>query len=105
MPRLVHASTISRSVMLLTQGCALDRLNLRAHSGHSLSEKTKENLKIMINKKFEKLQSNREGKSTRKENAEVLRDDELDAVTGGGGGGDQTQLPDLEGGHTTYKKV
>jgi hypothetical protein len=43
-----------------------------------------------------------EDRSTRKG---ILRDDELNAVTGGGGGGDQTQLPDLEGGHTTLKRV
>jgi hypothetical protein len=57
---------------------------------------------IVINKKSEKLASTREDRSTRKG---ILRDDELNAVTGGGGGGDQTQLPDLEGGHTTLKRV
>ena len=55
------------------------------------------------NKKSENLPSNRPDKSIHRD-AEVLRDDELDAVTGGGGEGD-TQLPDLEGGHTTFKKV
>jgi hypothetical protein len=93
--------------MHLTESHAMARLiktlrptvNIRCRSRH------KESLMIMVNEKFEKLPSNREDKSTRKDEARVLRDDELDAVTGGGGGGDQTQLPDLEGGHTTYKKV
>jgi hypothetical protein len=91
--------------MHLTESHALARLktlrptvNIRCRSKH------KESLMIMVNKKFEKLPSNREDKPTRKDEAQVLRNDELDAVTGGGGG-DQTQLPDLEGGHTTYKKV